>query len=336
MIKIENLCKEYQDFKIDHINLEVNKGEYFVVLGPSGSGKTLLLEMIAGLINPDSGSIRGVHHSHIGLIYQDYMLFPHMDVFRNIGYGLRIKKTGKDEINNIVRSTAQELDIAHLLHRRIDHLSGGERQRVAIARTMVLEPEIYLFDEPTAALDISTRIKIQRLFMRLHKEHQPTVIHVTHDFEEALALGDRVALLFDGRMVQIDTPEKVFNDPVTKTAADFLGYKNVLSGKIKDYRMNIDGVEIMTMVPQSDLAYIAIRASDIILSKEKILSSARNSFQGEVLRVIQRENYIEVVFDVGILLHVNITSLSRQELAVKPGQRLWATFKTVAVKVFEH
>jgi molybdate/tungstate transport system ATP-binding protein len=259
-----------------------------------------------------------------------------MNVFRNIGYGLRIKKTGKDEINNIVRSTAQELDISHLLHRRIDRLSGGERQRVAIARTMVLEPEIYLFDEPTAALDISTRIKIQRLFMRLHKELRPTVIHVTHDFEEALALGDRVALLFDGRMVQIDTPEKVFNNPVTKSAADFLGYKNVLSGKIKDYCMNIDGVEIMTVVPRSDMAYIAVRANDIILSKEKILSSARNSFRGEVLRVIQRENYIEVVFDVGILLHVDITSQSRQELAVKPGQRLWATFKTVAVKVFEH
>jgi molybdopterin-binding protein len=172
--------------------------------------------------------------------------------------------------------------------------------------------------------------------MRLHKELRPTVIHVTHDFEEALALGDRVALLFDGRMVQIDTPEKVFNNPATKSAADFLGYKNVLSGKIKDYCMNIDGVEIMTVVPRSDMAYIAVRANDIILSKEKILSSARNSFRGEVLRVIQRENYIEVVFDVGILLHVDITSQSRQELAVKPGQRLWATFKTVAVKVFEH
>jgi len=336
VIRLENIQKRYQDFEIKSINLEVKKGEYFIILGPSGSGKTLLLEMIAGLVKSDSGNIKGIEHTRFGLIYQDYMLFPHLNVAQNIGYGLSIQRKSKNEINTAVENTSKELGIYHLLHRSVNNLSGGEKQRVAIARAMILKPEVYLFDEPTSALDLSTRIQIQRLFMQLHKELHPTIIHVTHDFDEALALGDKIGLLLNGDLIQLDTPEEVFRNPATKAAADFLGYKNVFSGRIRNNRIEINGIEITTLVSQSEMAYIAIQSNDIILSKKKILSSARNSFFGEVIKVIQRGSYVEVVLDVGVLLYVDITYHSCQEMGVEPGSRLWVTCKTSAVKVFEH
>jgi molybdate/tungstate transport system ATP-binding protein len=264
------------------------------------------------------------------------MLFPHLNVAQNIGYGLSIQRKSKNEINIAVENTSKELGIYHLLHRSVNNLSGGEKQRVAIARAMILKPEVYLFDEPTAALDLSTRIQTQRLFMQLHKELHPTIIHVTHDFDEALALGDKIGLLLNGDLIQLDTPEEVFRNPATKAAAEFLGYKNVFSGRIRNNRIEIDGIEITTLVSQSEMAYIAIQSNDIILSKKKILSSARNSFFGKVIKVIQRGSYVEVVLDAGILLYVDITYHSCQEMGVEPGSRLWVTFKTSAVKVFEH
>ncbi|MGB2956751.1 MAG: ATP-binding cassette domain-containing protein [Anaerolineales bacterium] len=336
MINLKNVGKKYPDFQLIDINLQIQKGEYFVVLGPSGSGKTLLLEMIAGLTKPDSGQINGLKDLRFGLIYQDYMLFPHLNVAQNIGYGLRIAKENKTQIHSSVERISRDLGISNLLSRSVQTLSGGEKQRVAIARAMVLAPDIYLFDEPTAALDLSTRIQTQNLFLKLRKEHQPTIVHVTHDFEEALALGDRIALILDGRIVQVDRAEKIFSNPATKSAADFLGYKNVFSGEIKNYRMVLDGVEITTLVPQAAKSYVAIRSMDIILSRERILSSARNSFSGEVLKVINRTNYVEVILDVGVLIHVDITNQSCREMNIREKSRLWATFKTAAVKVFEH
>jgi molybdopterin-binding protein len=336
MICLVKASKIYEGFEIRDICLEIRNGEYFVILGPSGAGKTLLLEMIAGLITPDEGTISGVDSSKIGLIYQDYMLFPHLNVFQNIAYGLRIKKEKKETTEQAVMSITRELGIDPLLYREINSLSGGEKQRVAIARAMVMKPEIFLLDEPTASLDLNTKIQIQRMIMRVHKKLQPTIIHVTHDFEEALALGDRIALLFDGRIVQTDKPENVFNNPINKTVADFLGYKNVFSGEIKETYLHINGIKIATPENSTDLAYIAIRSNDIILSKEKILSSARNSFSGVIVKIINRTSHVEVLVDVGVTLHVDITYQSLQEMGLQVGLNVWATFKTVAVKVFEH
>lgn len=336
MICIENVFKKYENFEIRNIHLEIKPGEYLVILGPSGAGKTLILEMIAGLIKPDSGMISGVDASKIGLIYQDYMLFPHLNVYRNISYGLNIRKEKKEKLEAAVSSVAQKLGIFNLLRRSIETLSGGEKQRVAIARAMVMNPEVYLFDEPTAALDVSTRFQTHRLFMDMHKKHQTTIIHVTHDFEEALALADRIALLFNGQIVQIDKPEKIFNQPATKASADFLGYKNVFSGKIEENRMRINEIEIITPQERARNAFIAIRSNDIILSKKKIVSSARNSFEGKVAKVINRANHMEILIDTGVILHVDITYQSCREMGIAPGDRVWTTFKTSAVKVFEH
>lgn len=336
MIKLEGVNKNYGDFQIRNLSLEVNPGEYFVILGPSGAGKTLLLEMMAGLEAPDSGKITGLDQSRIGLIYQDYMLFPHMNVFQNIAYGLTIRREEKQTIKTRVEKVSDQLGIANLLSRNIKTLSGGEKQRTAIARAMVMQPDVYLLDEPTAALDLSKKTQIQRLILGLHKKDGPTVVHVTHDFEEALAMGDRIGLFFSGQLIQKDTPEKVFNHPVSKEAADFLGYKNVFSGRIKDYIMDIDGIRIRTSEKEADKAHIAVRSNDILLSRTKLKSSARNSFSGMVIKGIKRTNHMEVIVDIGVLLYVDITYPSFKEMKLGPGNRIWATFKTAAVKVFLH
>ncbi len=336
MIKLEKLFKNYGDFQIQNLSLEVKPGEYFVILRPSGAGKTLLLEMMAGLERPDSGKILGLEKRRIGLIYQDYMLFPHLNVFQNISYGLTIRKQDKQKIKTQVEAVSSQLRIEGLLSRKIHTLSGGEKQRAAIARAMVMHPEVYLFDEPTAALDLSTKTQIQRLILELHKKENPTVVHVTHDFEEALAMGDRIGLLFSGELIQSGAPEKVFNHPASKKAADFLGYKNVFSGRIKESRMNINGIDIQTPEEYAEKAYIAVRSNDIILSKNKLESSARNAFPGQVIKSIRRTNHVEVIVDIGVWLYVDITYQSYHEMQVKPEHRIWATFKTSAVKVFLH
>lgn len=336
MIRLESVCKKYEEFKMYNVDLEIHKEEYFVILGPSGAGKTVLLEMIAGLIQPDSGFISGIKGARIGLIYQDYMLFPHLNVFQNISYGMKIKKEKPEKIQEMVASVSRGLSIDHLLNRDVKKLSGGEKQRVALARALVMEPDVVLLDEPTAALDLSTRIQVQRLLMQLHKRYHSTVIHVTHDFEEALALGDRITLLFAGKIIQTDKPEKVFKDPASKAAAAFLGYKNVFSGKIEHKNLRINGLNVTTSVDEAEVAYIAIRSNDIILSKEEIFSSARNSFPGKIVKFVNRTNHVEVLVDIGMLLYVDITYQSLHEMQLVVGSPVWTTFKTSAVKVFEH
>ncbi|MBN2442809.1 MAG: ABC transporter ATP-binding protein [Spirochaetales bacterium] len=336
MISLKSLNKHYPDFGLFDINLEIHKGEYFVILGPSGAGKTVILELLAGLITPDSGTITGVQGKSAGLIYQDYMLFPHLNVYENVGYGLKIRKIKKTVIKQEVTRALERLGISSLIHRDVTTLSGGEKQRVAIARAMVIKPDIYLLDEPTAALDLNNKYKTQRLFLELHKADKPTIIHVTHDFEEALALGDRIAIIKNGKILQVDVPDKIFLNPENSEVADFLGYKNIFSGIIKNHNLSLKNISITTPVESADHAYVAVRSNDIILSKEKIDSSARNSFQGIITHIMNRGSYIEVTLDAGVLFHIDITVKSYNDMNLLPGDEFWATFKTQAVKVFSH
>ncbi|NIM13386.1 MAG: ATP-binding cassette domain-containing protein [Candidatus Aminicenantes bacterium] len=334
---LRNVSKSFKEFAVKGIDLKIEQGEYFVILGPSGAGKTLILEMIAGLLPPDSGKILGVEGRKTGFIYQDYMLFPHLDVYENITYGLRMQKKKKEEIKPIVEKLTEELNISHLLGRDVLHLSGGEKQRVAIARAMAISPDIFLFDEPTAALDRNARIKTHSLFLDWHKkDKKSTFIHVTHDFEEALSLGDRIGILLDGCLVQYGPPDEVFNHPLNKEVADFLGYRNVYGGPVRDNTLHIDGTAIAVPVENAEHIYIAIRSDDVILSRGKFESSARNAFPGEVKNVLKKASVIEVILDIGIILSIDITRKSYEEMDIKIGDRLWATFKVSALKFFEH
>ncbi len=334
MIELKDINKSFGEFSLKNINLKINKGEYFVLLGPSGAGKTVILEIIAGLIKQDSGVINGMKNNITGFIYQDYMLFPHLNVFNNISYGLKIKRVNKKIIKTKVNELCKTLNISHLVKRNVKTLSGGEKQRVAIARAMIISPEIYLFDEPTAALDRNARTKTRQLFANLHKQTKATFIHITHDFEEALAVADRIAIVKDGKILQTGTPDNVFNKPKSKEIADFLGYQNVYRGSIKDNIMKIDNLEISVPIEYALSAYVAIRSDDIIISKNKFESSARNSFKGDVVKIIQKTTGVEVILDIGVLLHIDITRKSSDEMNIKPKDQLWATFKVSSLKIF--
>ncbi len=297
---------------------------------------TLILELIAGLIEADSGALSGVDRQKQGFIYQDYMLFPHLDVYHNIAYGLKIKKTPQSQVASTVQDLAKRHGITHLLQRDVANLSGGEKQRVAIARAMAVTPSLFLLDEPTAALDRNSRIATREMFMQLHKETDATFVHVTHDFEEALALADRLAILIDGRIVQCGRPDDVFNNPGNKETAGFLGYRNVFGGPVSSGIMELDGVPVAVPLEDADFAYIAVRSDDIIISKQRLESSARNSFTGKIAHIINKSTIVEVILDVGFPLVVDITRKSCEEMNITPGDAIWATFKVSSIKVFKH
>ena len=335
-ISLMNVNKKLGDFNLSDLSFTVDDGEYFVLLGPSGSGKTKTIELIAGLIEPDSGSITGMGTKRIGLIYQNYMLFPHLNVFENISYGLRFMSLGKREIREKVFSVAEEFGITSLLDKKIEMLSGGEKQRTAIARATVISPGIYIFDEPTSALDRSLKEKARILFRNLHKRTKKIFIHVTHDFEVALSLADRIGIIFNGEIVQTGTPDQIFCTPSSKEVADFLGYKNVIKGEVRKSVFRSNGVSFAVNGEDSNLSYIAIRADDVFLSLNKFRSSARNSFRGVVSDFVKRSSVVEVIVDIGLPISVDITRKSFNEMEIKKGKKLWVTFKVSSVKVFTH
>lgn len=336
MIKLNNISKKYDDFFLENINLEINEHEYFVILGPSGAGKTVLLEIIAGFEKQDSGDISDIDLKNIGFIYQDSALFPHLNIYKNIEYGLRMRKIKKDIIRRKIDSISKKLKIDHLLYRDVNNLSGGEKQRVAIARALVIEPALFLLDEPTGSLDPNLKKEIQVIINSIHKETNATFIHVTHDFEEAVALADRIAIMNEGKIIQIGTPEEIFKKPATKFVADFVGFENLFSGEIKDNYFSINGFKIYSEIKNCQFAHAAIRANDIIISKEHFESSAKNSYLGEIIDIKDRLNFIEITVYLGVELKSAITHNSFKNMDLKINDKVWATFKSSSVRFFCH
>jgi len=232
-IAIRDVYKHYGAFTaIDHVSLDVRAGEFLTLLGPSGSGKTTLLNVLAGFIRPESGSIRvdGVefltlppHKRDIGMVFQNYALFPHMSVAENVAYPLRLRKVAGAERDRQVRRALDMVQMGHLGERAIQQLSGGQRQRVALARAMVFEPKIMLMDEPLSALDKNLREHMQVELKRLHDRVGMTTIYVTHDQKEALTLSHRIAVLNKGRLAQLDTPDALYERPVDRFVGGFIG-----------------------------------------------------------------------------------------------------------------
>jgi len=259
MIIIRDLCVRLGRFALEGLNLDLEPGEYFILLGPTGVGKTVLIETLAGLQRPCGGNIwlklaadTGRNHGSatgaaapeveithwppenrgFGYVPQDYALFPHLSVAQNIAFGLRMRGIPESEQNRQVRDMAEKLGIAHLLNRSVNRLSGGERQRVALARALIIAPRLLLLDEPTSAVDPSTRRDLWAELKRVQREFHVTTLHVTHDFEEAMALADRLAVLLDGRFRQAGPPEEVFRRPVDRAVATFLGIHNLFAAQV--------------------------------------------------------------------------------------------------------
>ncbi len=347
MIRIENVSKKWDSFAINNVNLEVEEGEYFVVLGPTGAGKTLLLELIAGFHYPDEGRIyidgRDVTmlpsaERNIGFVYQDYMLFPHMTAKENIAYGLKMRGIDEEEIERRIEEIASNYRIEHLLHRYPENLSGGEKQRVAIARAMAIEPKILLLDEPLSSLDPEMRAEIRREIKDMHERNGITVIHVTHSREDAMLLADRIAVMNEGRILQIGKPEEIFRKPASKFIAQFVGVENIFHGKAEK-KGNIthficDGVELISSMDVPDARYASIRPEDIIVSKQKMESSARNCIKGKVKAIVDIGSLIRLEVDCGVDFVVHITRESFEEMGIDVGKEVYLIFKAQNVNLF--
>lgn len=348
MLLIEHVSKDMGEFTLKDASLEVKDGEYLVIIGPTGAGKTILLETLAGIYPPDSGRMvlngRDITDApprarRISMVYQDYMLFPHLTVAENIGFGLRNQKLEKGESDRKVRDTAQFLGIDHLLHRYPETLSGGEQQRAAIARAIVMEPALLLLDEPLSALDGQTREKLRKELRRLHDLYGITVIHVTHNFEEVFSLADRVAVIRDGEIVQVGEPHEVFRKPNCEFVANFVGVENLFRGTCvrKDgvSEVTVDGVRMVsTASADRDEVCVSIRPEEILISPRPIDSSARNMYCGTVEEIADNGTTVRITVDCGVPLVVVITRQGYLEMGLREGDAVYVAFKASSVQVF--
>ncbi len=254
IIRLEHLSKSFGDKKVlDDINLEVKYGEFITLLGPSGCGKTTLLRILAGFCDIDEGvismegkNLAGIppHQRPLNTVFQRYALFPHLDVYDNIAFGLKLRKVPENEIGERVRKVLKMVVMSDYEERDVASLSGGQQQRVAIARALVNQPRVLLLDEPLAALDLKMRKDMQIELKEMHRKLGITFIYVTHDQEEALTLSDTIVVMNDGKIQQIGTPKDIYNEPVNSFVADFIGESNILNGTmIRDRRVMFCGHE---------------------------------------------------------------------------------------------
>lgn len=281
-VVLKNLVKSYDGKKniIDNINLEIKDKEFVVLVGSSGCGKSTILRLISGLEEITDGEIlidgKKVNNVHpkdrdIAFVFQSYALYPHMSVYDNIAFGLKMRKYSKEEIDKKVKDVAKSLDLEDLLERKPRQLSGGQRQRVALGRAIVRNPKVFLMDEPLSNLDANLRVQMRTEIKKLHKKLQTTFIYVTHDQTEALTMGDRIVVLDKGKIQQVDTPETVYNTPKNIFVAGFIGQMNFINVNIENQVLDIEGVKLHTNKQISGEVVAAIRA-------EKMLNGAVSIF----------------------------------------------------------
>ena len=309
IIELRHISKVYSDngFKaVDDFNLEVKRGEFVTFLGPSGCGKTTTLRMIAGFEMPTSGEIllNGEDISQlpankrpINTVFQRYALFPHMNIYDNIAFGLKLKKLPKEEIRKKVKRVLDIVDLEGFENRKISTLSGGQQQRIAIARALVNEPEILMLDEPLGALDLKMRQEMQLELKHMHDELGITFIYVTHDQEEALTMSDKIVVLSEGRIQQIGTPEDIYNEPQNAFVADFIGESNIFKGIMTGHmKVRFCGGEFMGMddVAEGTLVDVVVRPEDVIITKPE-----DGVVEGEVVSVIFKGMHYEVTVESG-------------------------------------
>ncbi|ASY72187.1 sugar ABC transporter ATPase [Sinorhizobium fredii USDA 205] len=262
-VEIRNIQKRYGDVEtLKGIDIVLESGEFLVLLGSSGCGKSTLLNIIAGLAEPSGGDILIGEHSVLGahpkdrdiaMVFQSYALYPNMSVARNIGFGLEMRKVPAAEREKAVRDTAKLLQIENLLDRKPSQLSGGQRQRVAIGRALVRNPQVFLFDEPLSNLDAKLRMEMRTELKRLHQMLKTTVVYVTHDQIEAMTLATRIAVMRDGRIEQLGTPEEIYDRPATLYVAGFVGSPpmNILDAELTGRGLRIAGTEEVFPLPES-------------------------------------------------------------------------------------
>ena len=306
LIRLRDLCMAFDDeLVLDNINLYINDSEFLTLLGPSGCGKTTTLRIIGGFTTPTSGDVTfdGVrindvppHKRQINTVFQKYALFPHLDVFENIAFGLRIAKVPEAEIRQRVTEMLEVVSLKGFDRRRIDQLSGGQQQRVAIARALVNRPKVLLLDEPLGALDLRLRKDMQNELKRIQQQMGITFIYVTHDQEEALTMSDTVVVMDKGRIQQIGTPEDIYNEPKNAFVADFIGESNILNGTmVRDNVVKMYGKEF----PCVDGGFAPNEPVDVVIRPEDIdiVPVEQGQLAGTVTNVTFKGMQYDIIVD---------------------------------------
>lgn len=347
MLKLKNINKKLGNFALSGITIEIFEGEYYVLLGRSGSGKTQLLELIAGLNLPDSGEIwinnrdvtrKKIQERQVGLVFQDYAIFPNMTVFGNIAYSLHSRRLKRKEINQKVNKIAEEMNIKDILDRFTNNLSGGELQRVALARTLINSPRLLLLDEPMASIDASLKDDIRRTLRQLNRNGL-TIIHVTHDYREAVSLATRIGVIHNGHIIQEGLPEVVFSRPVNKFVARYAGIRNFFRVKFSAqngrWKAQCDNKLIFTIkgsgFPAEGL--IILKSDDIKISDSKPDAGSDNCFRGVVREINPSEYGMEIMVDAGEIFYVDLPVNDFKSMQIRESSGVWITFPGEAAVV---
>ncbi len=303
IVELKDISVVFDDEQIlDGLNLEIRDKEFITLLGPSGCGKTTTLRLIAGFLEPDSGEIvfdgkkiNGVpaYKRQVNTIFQRYALFPHLNVYENIAFGLRIKKLSEKEIEEKVNEMLELVGLKGLENRSINTLSGGQQQRVAIARAIANRPRVLLLDEPLAALDLKLRKEMQKELKKIQQQLGITFVFVTHDQEEALTMSDRVVVMAGGKIQQIGTPQDIYNEPTYAFVADFIGDSNIIDGiMVKDLLVNFLGVDF----PCVDTGFGTNNPVDVVIRPEDVILVApdKSEMKGTVTSIIFKGVHYEM------------------------------------------
>jgi len=345
MIEIKDLFIKFPGFALQDINFSIQDGEFFMLLGPTGAGKTLILEAIAGIVPITSGHIlvKGKEitrlppeHRGTSIVYQDYALFPHLSVLKNITYGLRYHKTDPKSSKKRVTRLMDQLGLEPLSQRSIHNLSGGEKQRIALARALAVNPSLLLLDEPLSALDPNFREDIRELLKILHQEIKTTFLMVTHDFAEAMFLGQRMAVLNHGKIDQIGPVREVFKKPATPFVAKFMGIKNVFHASFKDKTARVHDLELhLQSPPGENKRYVAIRPEDIIIGRNGISGNEINSFHARVMGITDRGPYYEISVGTGdVIFRMMLSKNDFFKLELQKGKDIHLSIHPSAIHVF--
>ena len=307
IIELKDVAKSFDgEIILDHINLDVHEKEFMTLLGPSGCGKTTTLRIIAGFVTPDTGDVvfEGTkindvpaYKRHVNTVFQKYALFPHLNVYENIAFALRLNKVSEEEIFNRVEEMLAMVNLRGFEKKDVNLLSGGQQQRVAIARALINKPRVLLLDEPLGALDLKLRKDMQNELKNIQRQTGITFIYVTHDQEEALSMSDTVVVMADGKIQQIGTPTDIYNEPENAFVADFIGESNIIDGiMLEDYKAKFSG-QIFDCL---DKGFLKNEAVDVVIRPEDVdvVAPEKGMLQGVVDSVTFKGVHYEIIVTI--------------------------------------
>ena len=341
-VKIEDVTKKYGDFTaIDKMNFTIKDGEFFTLLGPSGCGKTTLLRMIAGFNTIEAGNIyfndkiinkTPANKRDIGMVFQNYAIFPHLSIYENVEYGLKLRGIPKAEREKQIEEVLKIVRIENLKDRMPDKLSGGQQQRVALARAIVIKPKILLMDEPLSNLDAKLRVEMRTVIKKIQRQLNITTVYVTHDQEEALAISDRIAVMNKGYIMQLDTPSRIYQKPANTFVADFIGISNILEAEVKgENALRIGSYEFnASFKSDSSKVKVSVRPEHVRISEDLSRGIVGNiilsTFLGDYV-------YYEIQLDNGEIIEAHEYAENTQN--IREEGRVAVTFDTDNISIFD-